>query len=83
MKRYVKAASGREYKATTIDPITHMEILLSDVSYNHAMSWLASKGFTDYDDYNQIDVNTCELVFSKPTHRTFRYDEARGLLLGD
>lgn len=81
MKRYVRS-SGIEYKASTIDPETHMEILLSDVSYNKAMNWLESKGFTHYDRFEPIG-NQIELEFSKPAKRVFIYDEDRGLLLGD
>ena len=82
MKKYVKSASGREYKTATIDNKTGMQLILSDVSYNHAMSWLESKGFTNYDRFDVIG-NEYEFEFSKPAHRLFIYDEDRGVLLGD
>ena len=84
MKRYVKSASGREFKTSTIDPETKMEIILSDVSYNNAMSWLESKGFTHYDRFDVIHATgEFEFEFSEPAHRLFIYDEKRGLLLGN
>jgi len=81
MKRYVRS-SGYEFKTSTIDPETGMEILLSDISYNKAVNWLESKGFTHYDRFESIG-NQIEIEFSKPAKRVFIYDEDRGYLLGD
>ena len=80
MYRYVKNA--REFKTSTIDNKTGMEILLTDVSYNKAMDWLMSKGFTHYDRFDVIG-NEYEFEFSEPTNRIFVYDEERGYLLGN
>lgn len=79
----IKASSGRVFKTSTIDPETGMEILLSDVSYNHAINWLESHGFTHYDRFDVIANNEYEFEFSEPADRLFVYDEARGLLLGN
>lgn len=78
----VECASGYEFTASAIDPETKMQIILSDVSYNHAMSWLESHGFTHYDRFDVIG-NEYEFEFSEPTDRLFIYDEDRGLLLGN
>jgi len=79
----IDCASGREFRTSTIDPETGMEIILSDVSYNHAMSWLESHGFTHYDRFDVIANNEYEFEFSEPADRLFVYDEVRGLLLGN
>ena len=79
----IDCASGREFTASVIDPETNMQIILSDVSYNHAISWLESHGFTHYDRFDVIANNEYEFEFSEPTDRLFVYDEARGLLLGN
>lgn len=80
MKRYVR--SGKEFKTSTIDDVTGMELLLSDVSYNRAVDWLMQKGFTEYDRFDVIG-DQIELEFSKPAPRIFVYDESRGYLLGN
>ena len=80
MYRYVKNA--REFKTSTIDNRTGMEILLTDVSYNKAMDWLMNKGFTHYDRFDVIG-NEYEFEFSEPADRLFVYDEERGYLLGN
>ena len=72
----------REFKTTCIDTETGMEMILSECSYNMACDWLESKGFTQYDKFdNTVRFTTFE--FSKPAKRTFVYDEERGYLLGN
>lgn len=76
----------REFKTSCIDNETGMEMVLSECSYNMACRWLASKGFTDYDDIDTSydnGVSWVKMVFSKPSKRTFMYDESRGYLLGN
>ena len=80
MKRYIR--SGREFKTSVIDDKTEMEVILTDVSYNRAVDWLMSKGFTQYDRFESIG-DEIEMEFSEPTHRVFVYDERRGYLLGN
>lgn len=72
----------REFKTSTIDNITGMEMVLSECSYNMACDWLSRKGFTEY---NHLEVCGTETIleFTTPKKRTFIYDEERGILLGD
>lgn len=64
------------------DSVTGMEMLLSECSYNSACYWLASKGFKDYDKF-ECSGDRVSITFTKPSNRTFVYDEERGYLLGN
>lgn len=72
----------RVFKTSCIDMKTHMEMVLSECSYNMACDWLESKGFTHYDKFESCG-NMVVMQFSKPAKRIFVYDEERGYLLGD
>ena len=72
----------REFKTSTIDNATGMEMVLSECSYNMACDWLERKGFTHYNHFEVCGTETI-LEFATPKKRTFIYDEERGILLGD
>ena len=72
----------REFKTMTKDTETGMQMVLSECSYNMAMDYIMRKGFTYY-DYFEPSGRFTTLEFSRPTKRTFVYDEERGYLLAD
>ncbi len=69
------------YTTSVKDPVTSLEVIASDVSFNMACSYLEEKlGTENCERVEFIDANRIKIRYST---RTFIYDENRGLLLGE
>lgn len=66
------------------DSLTHMEILLDNVSYNAACAYIDTELQKVYGGIQEIkhDYRKNRTIIST-SERVFLYDEDRGLLLGD
>lgn len=73
----------RVFEMSVRDPITSLECIASDISYNIACDYLSQKlgeeNFIRIEN-NPSNPNITNIVFKQ---RTFVYDENRGLLLGE
>lgn len=72
---------AREFKTMCRDTKTGMQMVLSECSYNVAVDWLASKGFTEYDEFDTNWHEGNSEVWLRFGKKLFIYDETRGYLL--
>lgn len=67
------------HTASCKDPVTNMELIATDCTFNEACSYLASKCDDPCEECIALSDTTTKLVFKT---RVFYYDEDRGYLLG-
>ena len=76
-------SSMRKFVVLTKDGVTGLQMILSEVSFNHACSFLENeKGLGEFIGTDDVTVKGRKLTKVGFSKRDFFYDEERGYLLG-